>query len=146
MHPEIPVLCFVSVTLSLAPLFWYLRARNIAALAIGIWLSITNLTYAVNALAWAENADIKASVWCDICKLVPQSSAYPTTDSCKQRVLLRARVLRYPQRAFPSVSILNVWLPSVKPRHPKRNSDALYSSALCVSDYLSCILLCVGLL
>lgn len=70
MYSEIPVLSFISAALSLVPLIWYLRARNIAAVAIGMWLSVTNLTYAVDALLWAEDADIEASVWCDICKFI----------------------------------------------------------------------------
>ena len=69
MYPEIPVLSFISAALTLVPLIWYLRARNIAAVAIGIWLSVTNLTYAVDALVWGEDTDIKAEVWCDIGKL-----------------------------------------------------------------------------
>ncbi|KAF8439985.1 GPCR fungal pheromone mating factor [Boletus edulis BED1] len=66
MYPEIHVLSFISAALSLAPLIWYFRARNIAAVAIGMWLSVTNLTYAIDALVWAGDADIRASVWCDI--------------------------------------------------------------------------------
>ena len=67
MYPEIPVLSFISAALTLVPLIWYLRARNIAAVAIGVWLSITNVIYAVDALVWAGDTDIKVSVWCDIC-------------------------------------------------------------------------------
>ena len=68
MYPEIPALSLISSGLTLLPVIWYLHARNIAAVAIGIWLSVTNLTYAVDALIWAGDADIKASVWCDVCK------------------------------------------------------------------------------
>ncbi|KAG8215488.1 pheromone A receptor-domain-containing protein [Butyriboletus roseoflavus] len=70
MYPEIPILSFISAALSLVPLVWYLHARNIAAVAIGIWLSVANLAYAVDALVWAEHTDVTASVWCDICKFI----------------------------------------------------------------------------
>jgi pheromone a factor receptor len=80
MYSEIPVLSFISAALSLVPLIWYLHARNIAAVAIGIWLSITNLTYAVDALLWAKDADIEASVWCDICKFISTLTAIPCAD------------------------------------------------------------------
>ena len=91
MYPEIPVLSFISVALSLVPLIWYLHARNIAAVAIGIWLSVTNLTYAVDALLWAEDADIEASVWCDICKFISISTAIP----CADLGTLRSNVVYY---------------------------------------------------
>lgn len=70
MHPEIPALSFISAALTLVPLISYIHARNIAAVAIGIWLSVTNLSYAVDALIWAGDADVAALVWCDICKLL----------------------------------------------------------------------------
>lgn len=74
MYPEIPALSFISAGLTLVPVICYLRARNIAAVAIGMWLSIVNLTYAVDALIWAEEADVaSALVWCDICELIPIS-------------------------------------------------------------------------
>ncbi|KAI9571966.1 pheromone A receptor-domain-containing protein [Boletus coccyginus] len=66
MYSEVLILSFISAALVLVPLIWYLHARNIAAVAIGIWLSGTNLIYAVDALVWAEDADIEASVWCDL--------------------------------------------------------------------------------
>lgn len=68
MYPEIPVLSFISAVLTLVPLIWYLRARNIAAVAIGMWLAVTNLIFSVDALVWAEATEVKAAVWCDICK------------------------------------------------------------------------------
>ena len=77
MYSEVLILSFISAALVLVPLTWYLYARNIAAVAIGIWLSGTNLIHAVDALVWAEDADIKASVWCDICKLISTSTAHP---------------------------------------------------------------------
>ncbi|KIJ64363.1 hypothetical protein HYDPIDRAFT_112361 [Hydnomerulius pinastri MD-312] len=67
MQAEIPALSFISAGLVLIPVIWYFRARNIAAVAIGTWLSVTNIIYAVDALIWAQDFDIKASVWCDIC-------------------------------------------------------------------------------
>ncbi|KAF9238460.1 pheromone A receptor-domain-containing protein [Melanogaster broomeanus] len=66
MQAEIPVISLISAGLVLVPLIWYLRARNIAAVAIGIWLSVTNIIYAVDALIWADNSDLKAPLWCDI--------------------------------------------------------------------------------
>lgn len=78
MYSEIPILSFISAALALVPLIWYLHARNIAAVAIGIWLSIANLTYAVDALVWADNANIAASVWCDICEFLSKTFPFLT--------------------------------------------------------------------
>ncbi|KAH7882761.1 pheromone A receptor-domain-containing protein [Phlebopus sp. FC_14] len=66
MQAEVPVLSLISAGLSLVPLVFYLRASNIAAVAIGCWLCITNIIYALDALVWALDANIWASVWCDI--------------------------------------------------------------------------------
>lgn len=60
-------LSFVFAVLVLVPLVWYFRASNIAALAIGLWLAITNVVYAVDALIWARGDGIWVPVWCDIC-------------------------------------------------------------------------------
>ncbi|KIK94948.1 hypothetical protein PAXRUDRAFT_780740 [Paxillus rubicundulus Ve08.2h10] len=70
MQAEIPVLSLVSAGLVLTPLVWYLRAHNIAAVAIGAWLSVTNIIYAVDALIWAGDPDFKAPLWCDICRFL----------------------------------------------------------------------------
>ncbi|KAN0079864.1 Pheromone A receptor domain containing protein [Tylopilus felleus] len=66
-YPEIRVLSLISAVLTLVPLTWYFHARNIAAVAIGIWPSVINSVYAVDTLVWAVDADMKASVWYDIC-------------------------------------------------------------------------------
>ena len=67
MEAYLPALSFVFAALVLVPLAWYFRAPNIAAMAIGIWLSVTNIIYAVDALIWASNDNIWAPIWCDIC-------------------------------------------------------------------------------
>lgn len=132
MYSETPVLSLISAALTLVPLIWYLRARNIAAVVIGVWLSVTNLIYAVDALVWAENTDIKAVAWCDIGELYlvsyHRSLVLTELDSAKGPFLLPVRVLRCPQRACPSVSIWNVWLLRIKTPHLKPNDDESWSS------------------
>lgn len=70
MEAYLPALSFVFAALVLVPLAWYFRAPNIAAMAIGIWLSVTNSIYAVDALIWASNDNTWAPIWCDICTYV----------------------------------------------------------------------------
>ncbi|KAL4061748.1 pheromone A receptor-domain-containing protein [Scleroderma citrinum] len=81
MKTYLLVLSFVFAALVLIPLVWYFRAANIAALAIGLWLSVTNIIYAVDALIWARD-DIKASIWCDISTSFITSSHLALPAAC----------------------------------------------------------------
>lgn len=75
--PDAPIMPVLQVLLSafsfflsalvLTPLTCYFRASNIAAMAVGGWLSVVNVIYAVDALIWATDANIKVPLWCDIC-------------------------------------------------------------------------------
>ncbi|KAG0694467.1 pheromone A receptor-domain-containing protein [Suillus ampliporus] len=66
MQTEIPVLSFISAVLVLFPLPWYFRARNIAAMSIGIWLFVVNMVNAIDALQWAGAYQVPSLLWCDI--------------------------------------------------------------------------------
>ncbi|KAG2114414.1 GPCR fungal pheromone mating factor [Suillus clintonianus] len=66
MQTEIPVLSFISAVLVLFPLPWYFRARNIAAMSIGIWLFVVNIINAIDTLQWAGAYQIPSLLWCDI--------------------------------------------------------------------------------
>ncbi|KAF8553270.1 STE3-domain-containing protein [Imleria badia] len=101
MYPEIPVLSFISAALTLVPVIWYLHARNIAAGAIGMWLSVTNLTYAVDALVWAEDADIEASVWCDISTSFITGSRIALPAACLSICIQLERLASFSQTSTP---------------------------------------------
>ncbi|KAG1751794.1 GPCR fungal pheromone mating factor [Suillus lakei] len=66
MQTEVSVLSFISAALVLFPLPWYVRAGNIAAMSIGIWLFIVNVVNAIDALQWAGAYQIPSLLWCDI--------------------------------------------------------------------------------
>nr|BDD37079.1 pheromone receptor [Rhizopogon roseolus] len=66
METEIPVLSFISAVLVLFPLPWYFRARNIAAMSIGVWLFVVNIAYAVDALQWPGAYQMVSLLWCDV--------------------------------------------------------------------------------
>lgn len=66
MRPEIPILSFLSITSLPLPLFYYLRSGNVAMVAHILWLLCLDITYAVDAIVWANNVDKVATVWCDI--------------------------------------------------------------------------------
>ncbi|EIM84307.1 fungal pheromone STE3G-protein-coupled receptor [Stereum hirsutum FP-91666 SS1] len=66
MRPEIPILSFLSIISLPLPLFYYLRSGNVAMVAHILWLLCLDITYAVDAIVWANNVDKVATVWCDI--------------------------------------------------------------------------------
>ncbi|EPQ55604.1 STE3-like pheromone receptor [Gloeophyllum trabeum ATCC 11539] len=65
-HPEFPTIAFLCATLILLPLPWHWRAANVATLSIIVWLFVLNVIYGVDAVIWANNAEIVIPVWCDI--------------------------------------------------------------------------------
>ncbi|OAX34697.1 fungal pheromone STE3G-protein-coupled receptor [Rhizopogon vinicolor AM-OR11-026] len=66
MQTVIPVLSFISAVLVLFPLPWYFRARNIAAMSIGVWLFVVNIIYAIDAFQWPGAYHVTSLLWCDI--------------------------------------------------------------------------------
>ncbi|KAG1750487.1 pheromone A receptor-domain-containing protein [Suillus paluster] len=66
MQTEVPVFSFISAVFVLFPLPWYFRARNIAAMSIGIWLFVVNMVNAIDALQWSGAHQVPSLLWCDI--------------------------------------------------------------------------------
>ena len=66
LHPEFAPIAFIAAFSLLVPLPWHWRAGNVATLAIILWLFISNIIYAVDAIIWGDNVDIVVPVWCDI--------------------------------------------------------------------------------
>ena len=42
------------------------QSWNLGVAFLCFWLLLENLTFGINAIVWADNADIKAYVYCDI--------------------------------------------------------------------------------
>lgn len=70
MHPEFAPIAFLAAFLLAIPLIWHWRSGNIAILSIVAWLFVTDMIYAVDAIVWAGNVDIRAPVWCISTKLI----------------------------------------------------------------------------
>ncbi|KAI5992351.1 Rcb2.42 [Pisolithus orientalis] len=66
MRAELSVGAFIAAGLVLVPLPWHWRARNVAMLSTIVWLLVSNIIYAVDAIIWAGNVADSAPVWCDI--------------------------------------------------------------------------------
>lgn len=66
LYPEFPPIAIISALILLIPLPWHWRARNVATLSIILWLFMSNIIYATDAIIWKDNVLIKARVWCDI--------------------------------------------------------------------------------
>ncbi|KAG2135383.1 pheromone A receptor-domain-containing protein [Suillus bovinus] len=84
MQIEIPVLSFISAALVLFPLPWYCRAGNIAAMSIGMWLSVVNMINAIDALRWTGVYQIPFLFWCDITSalMTAVNAAIPAACLC----------------------------------------------------------------
>jgi hypothetical protein len=69
LYPTVTILCSVLLLhvllTSLARKTW-----NLGILTLCFWLFLENLTDGINAVMWADNADIKSVVYCDIGEVV----------------------------------------------------------------------------
>ncbi|KAL4079273.1 GPCR fungal pheromone mating factor [Scleroderma citrinum] len=110
MKAYLLVLSFVFAALVLVPLVWYFRAANIAALAIGLWLSLTNIIYAVDALIWAGDDNIKASIWCDISTLFIIGSHLALPAACLCICIHLERLASFSQTSAFVVKQQRIWL------------------------------------
>ncbi|KAH9837844.1 putative fungal pheromone GPCR, STE3-type [Rhodofomes roseus] len=66
MLVALPLGSFLAAVLVLVPLPAHIKARNLATVAIILWLSAVNLAQGINTVIWADNVEIKAVVWCDV--------------------------------------------------------------------------------
>ena len=67
-YPLYPIACILSaLMLLLLFLSSFIRQSwNLGVAFLCFWLLVENVTSAVNAIVWADNADIKLYVYCDI--------------------------------------------------------------------------------
>lgn len=69
-YPLYPIGCILSAGILLPVLLTsFVRQRwNVGVGFLCFWLFFENLTNGINAIIWADNADIKLYVYCDICE------------------------------------------------------------------------------
>lgn len=77
-YPLYPIVCGLSVGMLLLVLLrCFIRQNwNFGVAVLSFWLALENLTSGINAILWADNADIKLHVYCDIC--IPIALVYTT--------------------------------------------------------------------
>jgi hypothetical protein len=68
LHPEFPIVGFLSAALVLISLPRQIRAGNIACIALIFWLFHHCVVAGINAIIWAGNVNNTAPIWCDISK------------------------------------------------------------------------------
>ncbi|KAJ6542945.1 GPCR fungal pheromone mating factor, partial [Mycena capillaripes] len=73
---------FLASALVLVPLPWHCRARSIPTLSIISWLFVLNLSYGINAVIWAGNANIALPIWCDIVTKIKIGATFALPSSC----------------------------------------------------------------
>jgi hypothetical protein len=140
MHPEFGPTAIISALSLLLPLPWHWRAGNVATLSIIVWLFVSNIIYAVDALVWADNIDIVIPVWCDISKslgvIPPFQDMLSHHHDRQQRNLSLAPTSRFLLQVFVFAFILNKSRPFVFPKAPCQISDGGNSLRLgCASGY-----------
>ncbi|VDC04707.1 unnamed protein product [Peniophora sp. CBMAI 1063] len=67
-YPLYPVVCIIAAVMLLCVLLtsFIRQSWNLGVVFLCFWLFFENLAGAINALIWADNADIKLYVYCDI--------------------------------------------------------------------------------
>ena len=67
-YPLYPVACVVASTMLLLVLMtsFVRQSWNLGVTCLCFWLVCVNVTGAVSAVVWSDNADIKLYVYCDI--------------------------------------------------------------------------------
>jgi pheromone a factor receptor len=63
------IFSFLAGVLVLFPLPWQCRIKNYALIFLILWLSISNITTAVNAILWSGTAEVKYVGWCEFGEL-----------------------------------------------------------------------------
>ena len=66
MRPELSILPFLCLVLSIALTLLHANSRNVAVLALLGWLLLCNLAQGVDSVVWAGNTVVHTPVWCDI--------------------------------------------------------------------------------
>lgn len=66
MRPELSILSFLCTILLLGLGVLHFKSRNIAVLALILWLLVGNIIQGVNSIIWSGNAVVHFTVWCDI--------------------------------------------------------------------------------
>ena len=72
--------CITVTVLDLAPLAWQFHKRNIAVIALSIWLAQGSLWTGLNLLIWEDNIVHRAAVYCDISRCRKLSHQINPTD------------------------------------------------------------------
>lgn len=67
-YPLFPIACLLAATMLLLVLLTsFIRLSwNLGVAFLCFWLFFENLTLGIGAIIWADNADIKLYVYCDI--------------------------------------------------------------------------------
>ena len=55
----------VGLVLSIVPLYWHMKARNVGTCMYMIWTALACLVYFVNSIVWNGDAINWAPAWCD---------------------------------------------------------------------------------
>ncbi|KAI0028108.1 GPCR fungal pheromone mating factor [Vararia minispora EC-137] len=89
MQALLPVFSFLSILLLVLIIPGQLKSNTIPAMSIICWLFVCNIIHTANSIAWADNTNTHAPIWCDISTkiLLGAMVAVPGSLLCLSRQL-----------------------------------------------------------
>ncbi|KAI0789239.1 STE3-like pheromone receptor [Abortiporus biennis] len=90
-YPLFSVFSFLGFVVALIPFPWHLQAWNAGTCMYMLWTAFASLIQFVNSILWHGNADIKATVWCDIATkfIIGAGVGIPASSLCINRRLYK---------------------------------------------------------
>lgn len=78
-YPLYPIACAISAAMLLLVLLtsFIRQSWNLGVAFLCFWLLVENLTSGINAIIWADNADVKLYAYCDIGQYRPNAMCIP---------------------------------------------------------------------
>jgi pheromone a factor receptor len=88
-YPLYPIFAFLGFILALVPLPWHMQAWNAGTCFYMFWTALACLNQFVNTVVWANDAIIRAPIWCDISIRIISSASIgiPAASLCIVRRL-----------------------------------------------------------
>ncbi|PFH48843.1 hypothetical protein AMATHDRAFT_5425 [Amanita thiersii Skay4041] len=95
MHPELPIVSYISAILVILPLVWEWGQDNVVMISFAAPLIVCNIFDGTNAIIWGDKVRVIAPVWCDIGTKILIGGTVALPGSC---CLLNMRLAKYSSR------------------------------------------------
>ena len=128
-----PCAAFLTAFLILIPLPLHGRTRNVAAVAIIVWLFAVNIVSGVNAIIGIADFNLSVAIWCDVCKRL---LIFPfCVATLSHYWIVATKVAIGSSVAIPAATMcISMHLAVLWPRHDvqsKRRQQIIFESIMC---------------